>query len=181
MRRLSRHLARKVPRHRGFTLLELMVVLLIIALASGLVGVKVAGTLAHTTLRTAAKRSAAMLRYARTQAVALQEPYRARFELDGGTLQVGPEGKMPQEGEEEAAREVQGAEERFWKLPEGIRFAKAILGDKEMEGESFSILFFPVGNSTGGEVVLEDGRERRYAVAVDTLTGSVRVREVEEG
>src|SRR3546814_17051877 len=65
---------------RGFSLLEIMLVIAIVALASLLAAAALSGGIDGLRLRSAAKEIAAQLRYTRTQALATGEPQ--RFTID---------------------------------------------------------------------------------------------------
>ena len=140
-------------RARGFTLLELVLVLALIALASLLAAAALGGGFDGMRLRAAAKEVAAQLRFTRAQAIATGEPQ--RFTLD------------PRSHRWTAPRGRSGA------LPRQL--ALAFVGAREVqpaEGVG-AILFFPDGASTGGHVQLALG-DAAWRVESAWLTGQVR-------
>jgi general secretion pathway protein H len=74
--------------HRGFTLLELIVVLVIISLMSALVVPKLAGPMSNLDLKTASQKISASLRYARSRAASEKTTYAAVFDFDKNRLVV---------------------------------------------------------------------------------------------
>lgn len=135
----------------GFTLLELVVTLMILALAAALVMPAVGrGTDAIRT-RAEVARFSAMLRHAREQAIATQRPH---------TVAVDP-----------AAHLVTiraGADE--------VRETRALpahLSVQAVPPPALSVRFEPHGVSTGGDFRVGAG-SIRYRVTVDPLTGRVR-------
>ena len=147
-------------RAPGFTLLEVLVVLVIIALATTLAAMALGGGLEGMRLRSSSKEIAAQLRYARTQAIATGVPQ--RFAID-------PRGHR-----------WQGAGKRHGKIPPslGVDF----IGAREVQsraGEG-AILFFPDGASTGGRVRLSVKRAA-WRIDVAWLTGEVTLARAASG
>jgi len=177
---------------KGFTLLELLVVLVIISIMAAFVGPRVAGSMSTLTLKTAAKKVAASLRYARSQATSESRPYFVLFDPDKGRLMI-KAGRQVVSGdkEKEAVEDVQGdgkSEElsedgssheraKVYALPEGVKFDKVVSDNNEASPGAFSIVFFPSGGSSGGEVLLENDRGRQYSIIVDFVVGTVRLEE----
>jgi len=177
---------------KGFTLLELLVVLVIISIAAAFVGPRVAGSMSTLTLKTAAKKVAASLRYARSQATSESRAYFVLFDTDKGRLTIKPGQTAPKEDKEKEAAEGEqdtGTSEemadnnpvkerlKVYALPEGVRFDKVVSDKNEDTSDVFQIVFFPNGGSSGGEVLLENDRGRRYNINVDFVTGTVRLGE----
>jgi len=162
----------------GFTLLELLVVLVIIAAISALVGPRLLGSMGSTHLSTASKKVATSLRYARTQAVSKGVVYVAVF--DGETQKITIKARRPSsgvEGEADAGDDGTGLEEKemAYELPEGIKLEKVESGDREVRSGSLEVLFFPTGGSSGARIVLINEREMRRVVVVDFITGAVKL------
>ena len=77
----------------GFTLFELLVVILIISLISAFVMPRMAASLPGVKLKSTARAVAASLRYARSKAVSESRPYVAIFDNSQKLLAVEPIGK----------------------------------------------------------------------------------------
>ncbi len=135
----------------GFTLLELVVTLLILALAAALAVPAVGRGADALRARAEVARFAALLRHAREQAIATQTPH---------ALAVDP-----------VARRVTitaGAEE--------VRETRALPADLTVQAEpppALTVRFEPQGVSSGGRFRVTAGAAR-YRVTVDPLTGRVR-------
>ena len=178
---------------KGFTLLELLVVLVIISMMAAFVGPRVAGSMSTLTLKTAAKKVASSLRYARSQATSESRTYFVLFDPDRGRLTIRPgqvatigeKEKETADGEQDEGRSEGRADDnpvkersKVYDLPEGVRFDKVVSDKDETASDVFQIVFFPNGGSSGGEVLLENDRGRRYNISVDFVSGTVRLGEV---
>jgi len=176
---------------KGFTLLELLIVLVIISIMAAFVGPRIAGSMSNLTLKTAAKKVASSLRYARSQATSESRPYFVLFDTDKGRLTIKSGQTATKEDKEKEAAEGEqdtgtsegmadeAVKERFkvYALPEGVRFDKVVSDKNEDISDVFQIIFFPNGGSSGGEVLLENDRGRRYNIRVDFVSGTVRLGE----
>jgi len=159
----------------GFTLIELLVVLVIVSVMVAFVGPRLAGSISNTNLKTASKKIAASLRYARSQAISESRTYEVRFDLDKNRMVI--EGaETAREGEEKDEYDAQIRPPNTYQLPDDVRFEKAIWRDEEGDSGLFRILFVPNGGSSGGELLLRNERGHRYRIMIDVITGTVKVR-----
>jgi len=143
-------------RNRGFTLIELMVVLLLIALVIGIATGGLSKGLEKMRMRSAGHDLVAALRYTRGQAIVSGEEKKLEVDVDKRSYQA-------------PKRSVQ-------ELPKGLTL-KLLTAASERTGTSTgAIRFFPDGSSTGGRVRLIAG-EHASDVEVAWLTGEVRLRE----
>ncbi|HCK80862.1 MAG TPA: GspH/FimT family pseudopilin [Candidatus Competibacter sp.] len=143
------------PRQRGFTLLELMVVLVIAVLLVAVAPPLLSGLSGAAELRGAARQLAAGLRFARNDAVTRQREAtltldlaQHRFSVSGDPREIG----LP----ETLALQLYTAQSELWDQTTG------------------NIRFFPDGSSTGGAITVS-GPKRAYRVNVDWLTGGVAI------
>lgn len=144
------NLALRQPAMRGFTLVELMVVLVIIALMLGLVATSMSRSISGAESREASRKLVANLRYTRTQAILSKSEQRFMVDLEQRSYTA--PGRAP----------VQ--------LPEGMEIQLTTARSELMSDQVGSIRFFPDGGSTGGRVdLLVNGRE--YVINVAWLTG----------
>ena len=165
---------------RGFTLLELLVVLVIISLMSVLVVPQLTGSLSKTNLQTASKKISASLRYARSRAASEKITYIAIFDFEKDRLSI-MTGQEAQTGETIKEDLGDGEEpvirSKSYDLPDGVKLEKGVSGEDEIDSGLFQIAFFPTGSSSGGDVILTNDRGKRYKISVDFITGIVRLRE----
>jgi general secretion pathway protein H len=142
---------------RGFTLLELLVVLVIAASGYALVVRFTSGGVSGAELKSAARAVAAGLRDARGIAIARQQSTALVLDLEGRSMEVG-----------EGLRARQ--------LPARLDMKLYTAQSEIVDGKRGAIRFYPDGSSTGGRVTLASG-ERRFLVDVDWLTGRVSIKE----
>jgi general secretion pathway protein H len=144
------------PRtHRGFTLLELVIVLSIMAIIAGLTIPMLGAGVSTTELKSAARQVAAGLRMARSEAVATRQDTRVLLDLEHRTFQV-------------------ERDSRVHELPRELQIKLFTAQSDLVDEHTGAIRFFPDGGSNGGRVTLASG-ERKYEVDVDWLTGRVAI------
>lgn len=154
----SRHLSGGfgASRHRGFTLVEILAVVALIALAVTLVSVSVGGGLAGARVKGASRDLVAALRYTRGQAIVKREQQALSIDVE--------------------QRRYRAPGKRWVELPKDMTM-KLFTARSELEAEGVGrIRFFPDGSSTGGHVELLY-REAVWRVEVVWLTGDIALRE----
>ena len=140
------------PAARGFTLLELVIVLFLAGLVAALVVPSFSGTLESARLRSGASDVRAALNLARTLAVSGSSPRAAAFDIEGGRYAV--------EGES-----------RSYVLPDGIRIESVRTGAEEATRGTVRVRFFPDGSAQDAEIVVVSPGGGRLRVTVEPLTG----------
>jgi prepilin-type N-terminal cleavage/methylation domain-containing protein len=138
---------------RGFTLLELIVTLLIVAIAVGLVAPAIGRSTEAVRTRAEVAGFSATFRHAREQAITTQQPF---------TVVVNPSSRLQTvtTGEDE------------------VRWTRTFSARLTIEAEAPSALtvrFEPQGNSSGGKFRLSAGTAA-YRVTIDAVTGRVKNR-----
>lgn len=143
-------------RHRGFSLVELIAVLTLIAVVAGTAASVIGGNLSGAKTRAAVRDLTAALRQTRGLAIVKGEERSLEIDVEARTYQV-PD-KSP----------VQ--------LPEELQM-KLLTAATEQTGDSKGMIrFFPDGSSSGGRITLtRDQHEWRVEIA--WLTGEVRIEE----
>ena len=131
-------------------------------------------------LKTAAKKVAASLRYARSQATWEGMTYVALFDFHKNRVRVFPTKNRADKLDEDAVvYESINEDSKTYNLPKTIQLEKAVTDTDEYHSGLFKISFFPAGGSSGGEITLINKRERRYSVKVDFILGTVGLSESE--
>ncbi|MBN2886182.1 MAG: GspH/FimT family pseudopilin [Chromatiaceae bacterium] len=145
----------RTRRARGFTLVELVVVLAIAGLLLTAVPALFSAALPGLELKGAARRAVATLRLARETAIRRGAEAALVVDVEARRLRIEPGG-------------------RPLALPKGLDLRLAA-ASREMQGETRgAIRFFPDGSSTGGRLWLSH-EGRGYEVGVNWLTGRVRL------
>lgn len=143
-------------RAAGFTLIEIVVVLMLIALVITVISISATQGLSSAKIRSAAKDLMAALRYTRGQAIVSRSEQRLEVDVE--------------------ARTYQAPRRALVELPKNMEM-RLLTAAAERTGETkATIRFFPDGSSTGGRVRLIAG-EREWQVEIAWLTGEVRLRE----
>lgn len=136
---------------RGFTLLELIVTLVVIAVAAGLVAPAIGRSTESLRVRAEVAGFSATFRHAREQAITMRQAFTVQVNLVNRLLTVTT-------GEDE------------------VRWTRALSKRVELRADtpgSLAVRFEPQGTSSGGEFHLMSGKIV-YRVTVDAVTGRVR-------
>jgi general secretion pathway protein H len=136
---------------RGFTLLELIVTLVVIAVAAGLVAPAIGRSTESLRVRAEVAGFSATFRHAREQAITTRQTFTVQVNLTNRLLTVTT-------GEDE------------------VRWTRALSQRVELRADtpgSLAVRFEPQGTSSGGEFHLMSGKIV-YRVTVDAVTGRVR-------
>lgn len=157
----------------GFTLIELLVVLVIISLASAFVFPRLSAPIENLTLKTASKKIAATLRFARSRAVSEKITRISAFDFNNNRLIIFSDEKNRPAGEDKLLPDRQA--KITYDFPKGVFLKKAVVGEDEVNTGIFKIVFSPNGSSSGGKVVLANSRGKRYGIQVDFITGMVKL------
>jgi len=154
------------PQTRGFTLLELLVVLAIAGMLVALVPPVVSAVVPGTKARVAALDLASTLRDARNLAISQSTPVDVEFDLEAASYSIA--GSPLQNLPRGMALVIK---ERSGYVSVTRRVARHSVFDPD---KTFSLRFFPDGSSSGVHVRLgpEDGG---YVVTVDWLLGGASI------
>jgi general secretion pathway protein H len=139
----------------GFTLLELMVVLAIMAAVYALAGPLISAGMPGTELKGAARQLAAGLRKARSYAVTQKEEAVLTLDIEQRRFDV-------------------TGDKRNYILPAKLDISLFTAQSELLRDKVGRIRFFPDGSSTGGRITVAIA-DRKYHVNVDWLTGQVAV------
>jgi general secretion pathway protein H len=139
----------------GFSLLELMLVLLLLGLAYGLTGPMLSEGSVGLDMKSAARQLAAGLRKARSVAVTERRESIVSLNVEARTFSVTGDPKV-------------------YALPKRLDFKLFTAQSEVVREQVGNIRFFADGSSTGGRITLGTG-ENKLEVDVDWLTGRVKI------
>lgn len=141
-----------LARARGFTLIEILLVIGIMAVITTIVAVQVVGSLDSAKVASAGRDLMAAMRYTRGAALLQHQSQAVIFDVEKKTYQV--PGKDPVE------------------LPDAMEIELFSATEEQLDEKTGAIRFYPDGGSTGGQVKLSvDGRS--WTVQVAWLTGDI--------
>ncbi len=159
---------------KGFSLIELMVVLILISLSVALVAPSLSRFLRTAELKGAAQRVSAILRYCRSEAANRGQTYQALFDSNLREIRVQ---STASKGEDDETGEVKSPTKTY-SLPEGIRMKGMDIPSSQDTSGHPQIEFYPNGGSNGGAILLDTQDRTGYKIKVDFLTGMVKVEKV---
>lgn len=145
----------------GFTLVEMTVVLLIIALGTVLAIPMVEGGFESREVRRAARQIASTMTYCRGEAVGSGAPQELVIDVPENSIRTTDWGRWAVLTDRAVIEEIHGGAE---------------VGDGVVQ-----ILCFPNGSTSGAEIILagrNDRRQHRLKIAFDPLIGNVRVEDL---
>lgn len=141
---------------RGFTLLELIVVLVLLGAAAAVVMTSFTGGMLGIQMETASRDLVTRMRQARVDAVARQAVF--RVVLGGDSSQ----------GSSYILADEYGQKIRSYELPKGL----SLIAE---DGLPMTISFYPNGRSSGGSFRLKRDGGKEIAIVVDPITGFGKV------
>jgi len=169
----------------GFTLLEIVIVVILIALVMTLVVPRLVGTFGSASVTSGARQVASMLRYARGRAVMDRLRYRVELDLKNGeywlAVETDPIRKrgvfQPTEGNVGGRRKLPGSAV-FGEFRNNARTADS--PDREDQGgpRGDGVVFYPDGRGDSAQLVVQDEKERfGYTIEVMSALGRIVLRE----
>jgi general secretion pathway protein H len=141
-----------VPPSEGFTLVEMVVVLFVLAIASAISLPTIGRGLETLKIRSEAQGIVAFFRYGRQQAITTHRPQTIAVDPAGGRLSITEEGA-------ETPR-----------LTRQISASIRVIADPPTQTQ---VTFSPEGFSNGGNFLLEGPGGRSYRISINPMTGRV--------
>lgn len=148
---------------KAFSLLELLIVMTLIGLITAVIAPNFGRSLPSLQARSSVNKIAAILRYARSQAVARQQVAQVMFDI--------PEHRVALLTNPTASK----AGNETYLVPKNITMHPSDPGLTAEPNGSFTINFYPGGNSSGGKVTIAGESGRPYQIKVDFITGITEV------
>lgn len=143
-----------MERKKGFTLIEIMIVLALVALIFGLTTAFFAGTLSKTKVRSSIRDMKTAFRYARSLARSTGTTKVLSIDLDGNRYWI------------------KGRKKAY--VPGDIKISVEDPYLGEVRSGIYRIFFYPTGNSPGATITFTRGEKRR-SIFLDPIAGSVHV------
>ena len=149
---------------KGVTLIELIVVLVIIAIAAALAVPNIAAWLPNYRLRTATRDIVSTMRTAQMKAVSTNLEHRVQFDAEAGSYIIQRMTTAGPPPVDDGVAQV---------LPSGIRFQEI-----DLDGADDNVAIFnPNSTSTSGHVTLRNKRDTEKRIVLFAATGRIRVEE----
>lgn len=140
---------------KGFTLLELTVVLFVVVLGFSVIGLNLSSGSDSTEIKAAARDIVSALRYARGQALISHQETTVTIDLGDNSYTV-------------------SGRDKLYQIPESIDIT-VVTAQNELSGDgTANIRFFADGSSTGGRVTLERGHTS-WKIDINWLTGQIEL------
>jgi len=158
---------------KGFALLELIVVIIIISLSLALVSPTLSRFSKTTELKSTAQKIAAILRHSRSEAVHRGRVYQVILQSDLKEVQV--KWMEPEEAEEQRETEGNRPSPQTFVLPASISIKELELKAPQYGSELPAIEFYPNGGSNGGSFLLQGEAQQGYRIKVHWITGMVAI------
>lgn len=152
--------ARTGASDRGFSLVELMVVLLVISLALVITYPSLSRGTAALNLRAAGRDVLGTLRYARETAITEQKTMKVTFDAEKQQVILSDE---------------VGDGARSYSMPRNVRMVRLLLSGREIVEPVAAIRYMTNGSSETAEIVLQSGTGATLTIVTDPITGGARI------
>ncbi len=139
---------------KGFTLFEIIVVMILLSVATSMVFMNFGKNHDHLEHRAFAEKMVSMCKKTRQRALILGEP--STFKISSLNKECWMDNT-----------------EKILKIPEDILMEGE--GITQIDDDLYCITFFPDGSSSGGKLILSVNRQTIYQFRIDMLTGILEV------
>lgn len=153
------------PQHKGFTLVELVLVTMIILVLAGLSTPLFRGPFRNIQLKNTCGKVQQLIRYLRARSIAERTICRMNFDFEQGLI-------WPTEEDETAAGEFKRIKKswaRTYQIAEGI----------SIQGETNFITFYPDGKTEQVQITLSDSQGKTYTLTTQKGMGFVKIEQEE--
>ncbi len=158
--------------NRGFSFIELTVVLLLIGLSVALIAPTLSKFSTSVELKACSQRLAGILRNYRSEAVNKGRVYQALLDPNRMELRIRQVGS----DEEQVLNEKkEGHEIKVYQLPSGIQMKEIETEPTQYPSDLPAIEFYPNGGSNGGKISIQSQDHKGYKIKIHFLTGIVTI------
>jgi len=164
----------RTVRQAGFTLIELMVVLILIGIFSGLMLSQMRGTYEDALLRSTSRKIISAANLASSKAVTLNQTHSLWLDTASGRLRIQTDREDPPIEEENLDSRIR------IDLRDTIAEANEEADEPRVEQKQKAferIDFFPDGTATGREIALRDRMGVELLLRINPVTGRIRILE----
>lgn len=163
----------------GYSLIELIVVVVLIGLLTAIITPFIVSTLDKTRLKTSAKEISTSLRYARSNAITHKKPYYFYIDLDHSAYWISPENTERDSWGDLNYEDALSKASKIRKTPKEIIIQRVETGGSITEKGITIIPFFPQGGTINTIIFLQKkfdpDSEKHYEVHLDEVTGRVKI------
>lgn len=154
----------------GFTLLELVIVLVLMGLIAGLTLPFVVSTLDRIKLQSEVRQISSAIQFTRSEAISRKTLFIFNVDIDNNNYWL----SIPKQEEVTQSK----------RIDETVQIVDYQRTDETLTEGAIKIYFYPRGNSSGGTLrfkSLDDKDEENiYAITIDPITGKPKIGHVEE-
>jgi prepilin-type N-terminal cleavage/methylation domain-containing protein len=163
-------------KNKGFSLMEVIIVLTILVLSISLVTSSLSNLLRTIELKAATKKVSGILRYYRSEAINKGSVYQVLFDSESRAVKV-QSISLAEPADETEADEKKGREtaKTLYGLPEGVQMGELDFPSPEYPCDLPAVEFYPNGGSNGGSVLFNSPERKGYRIKVHFLTGMVEI------
>lgn len=159
---------------KGFSLVELLVVLVIISLAMVWVLPRFSGAYNRLQLKSTTRKMAATFRRAQGYAMVKKQAVRLLFDVDQGAIEITSPPSEKNSGEN--SKGAAGTALRKFQVPAGMTLTLDIETQWDTDLNPPALWFYPDGSSNGGRAILADvASEQGWQILVDGLAGTSKI------
>jgi general secretion pathway protein H len=161
-------------KERGFSLIEIVVVLVLLSLCIALIAPSLYRFSSSVELKAAAKKVAAILRYTRSEAINKGKVYQVIFDSNLMEVKVQPvETDQEESDKQEAEKKEAKNTPKTYTLPAGVQMKELNIESTQYPTDLPAFEFYPNGGSNGGDILLDSRSQKGFKIKVHFLTGNV--------
>lgn len=161
-----------MKKSKGFTLLELALVLILLSVAGYLVVPSMSHLARVIELKGTAQKIAGILRYCRIATIQKGQVHQILIDRKQRELIV-----RALQSEKKEGIEFTWVEKIKYQIPAGINLKEEI-SPGDYSAELPAIEFYPTGQANGGQILLADPEQKGYRIKISFLTGLVEVEKI---